>query len=153
VAEIKSRKKTIAQTADTGGAKMNNICYETRDRIADLITGILPTEERNELQKHLKQCSQCKKYRKALQKEDELLTKLFANLNAGMPVRQEKVISALNHTALPESNKIISACRRFVESWVTKGAVLAVLVVFVLVYSVITLACLSQINECIQTCT
>ena len=131
---------------------MNNICYETRDRIADLITGILPTEEITELQKHLKQCSQCKKYRETLQKEDELLIELFANLNVDMPFRKEKVISALNRTALPESNKIISACRMFVESWLTRGAVLAALVVFVLLYSVITLACLSQINECIRTC-
>ena len=131
---------------------MNNICYETRDRIADLITGILPTEELTELQKHLKQCSQCKEYRKALQKEDELMTELFANLNADMPARQEKVVSALNRTALPESNKIISACRMFVESWVTRGAVLAGLLIFVVVYSVITLACLYQINECIQIC-
>ena len=131
---------------------MNNICYKTRDRIADLITGILPKEDLTEVQMHLKQCSQCKEYHKALKQEDELLTELFSNLKADISARQDKVISALNRTALPESNKIISTCRMFVESWVTRGAVLAALVVFVVVYSIITLASLSQINECIQTC-
>ena len=62
---------------------MNQNCENFKDRIADSLSGNLEKEQEQQLLDHVKGCSECTAFEIALKDEDELLSRLFAGLQAG----------------------------------------------------------------------
>ena len=120
-----------------------------KDCIADLVCGIMPEEQKSVLEKHLTGCSECKDYLFALQDEDKLLNKMFAKINHRLPNLQNKIIAALNCNRAGILGNTVTAYRMFAAETFTKFAVVAI-IVSAMVYFVVTLSWISQIQECIQ---
>lgn len=131
---------------------MNNKCDKMKDQVTDLITGILPETEMHKLEEHLSECSACRDYARALQKEDQLLTGLFAKFDANITSQENEVIRAINLLVASSRTNIISVAGTIMKSSVTRLATTAAVIVCVALYFIITLIWISQINECIQRC-
>lgn len=131
---------------------MNDKCDKMKDQITDLVTGILPETEMRTLEQHLSECPACRDYARALQKEDRLLTGLFAEFNANMAGQENEVINAINLLGASSRVNIISVGRMIMKSSITRLATTAAVIVFVVLYFTITLIWISQIRECIQGC-
>lgn len=129
---------------------MDTNCDIMRDRIADLISGILPETQIHTLQQHLSKCSACRDYAHQLQKEDKLLTGLFADFDAGIRGRQDKVIKAINRFDASGKTNIVSPGRTIVRGFFTRHAAAVAVIIIVAVYFIVTLSWISEINECIR---
>ena len=131
---------------------MNSNCDKMKDQIADLITGILPKTETDTLQQHLSECSACRDYARALRKEDELLTGLFAKFDASMAGWEDEAINTINDLDASGQTNIIAVGRTIMRSLLAKHAAAAAVIVVAALYFIITLAWISQINDCIRLC-
>jgi len=129
---------------------MNSDCDKMKDQIADLVTGTLPADRVRTVRQHLSECSSCKEYALRLQKEDQLLSGLFAKFDANMANLEEETINAINRFEPSGQAAIITVGRMIMKNLLIKHAAVAVLIVFVTLYFVITLSWISQINECIR---
>lgn len=129
---------------------MSSNCDEMRDQIADFITGILPEKEARALQQHLSDCSACKDYAQTLEKEEQLLTGFFAKFDATMTSREDEAISVINGFDTSGQASVIPAGKTILRSFLIRHAAVAVVIVLVALYFVITLSWISQINECIR---
>jgi len=121
-----------------------------RERIAGLISGVLPEAEMQALEQHLKECSACRGYADALQKEDELLSGLFGRFDSGMRGREDEVINALSRVGASGRRDIISAGRTIIGSLLSKHAAAAAVIIVVTLYFIITFTWVSQINAVIR---
>ncbi len=131
---------------------MNNNCDKTKDQIAELILGVLPESQIQRLQQHISECSSCRAYAEALQKEEQLVSGLFSDFDADMTGREDSIINAVNHLGTTGQTSVISAGSALIKSSLTKCAAAAAAIIFVTVYSILTLTWIWQINECIQYC-
>jgi hypothetical protein len=77
---------------------MKSECQNNKEKIADLISGILPDSEVEILQQHLNECKVCSEYANVLEKEDKQLSSLFAAIDSDMQTRQNKVLNAINNS-------------------------------------------------------
>ena len=132
---------------------MNNNCDENKDRIAEMILGILPESKTQTLQQHISECSTCRIYAEAMRKEEHLVSGLFAGFDADMIGRADKVVNALSRLNTAGQINVFSIGRALMKSSLTRRtAAAAAVIVFVTVYSALTLAWIWQINECIHYC-
>lgn len=129
---------------------MNGDCDKMKDRVADLMSGILPESQTHELRQHLGKCSACKGYAKALQEEDQLLAGLFAKLDASMKGREDEIINTISRLDKSGQSNIISVWRMTVKTLLAKHAAAAAVIAAVTAYFIITLTWISQINEVIR---
>jgi len=111
---------------------MNSICRTTQDQIADLVTGVLPEAQVQELEQHLSECQACRDYARVLKEEDVLLSKLFTVNDADMANRQERVLKAIDRVNQSKQTETLSIWRIIVKSPITKLAAVAALVVAII---------------------
>ncbi len=119
---------------------MRNDCPSFQERIADLVTGILPERERRELEEHLASCADCRAYLQGLKQEDALLTEHFAGIDEDMVDRQERMLQGVRCYHLNEKRKRISIWRKIMRSPFSKLATAAA----VLVIAAVTLVVLDR---------
>jgi len=131
---------------------MNSDCGEIKDKVADLISGVLAEAEIKTVQDHVSQCSSCAEYMRALQAEDELLAGLFAGFDANMRGWQDDVISTLSETGTFGRRETVSVGRALVRNLVARHAAAAAVMIVVTLYFIITITWIWQINECIRHC-
>jgi anti-sigma factor RsiW len=129
---------------------MNNECEKMRDRIADLVTGILPETEAQAVSRHVGKCPSCRAYGQALQEEDRLLSSLIAGFGAEMVRREQEAIDAVRRLETGARNRRISPLRMQLKSALVKHAAAAVVVVVVGLYFVITFSWVTQITALIR---
>ena len=112
---------------------MISCCDKIRDKIADLVTGILPEPQLHAVEQHLSECSACRDYARSLKKEDMLLTELFAKIDTNMTSQQERVLKAIEHSGASKQTDILSIGRIIMKSRITKLAAAAVIIIVTLV--------------------
>jgi len=108
---------------------MNSVCQTMKDQIADLVTGILPEAQVQELQRHLSECQACRDYARALEDEDVLLSKFFEEENADMEHRQERVLEAIDRSCQSGQTETLSVWKIIIKSPITKLAVAAIMTI------------------------
>jgi len=128
---------------------MNRDCEIIRDRVAALIAGELPADEKRQVQQHLDLCSDCRAYAGALEEQERMLTDFFAAIDCNMDSRQVGVIEALGRIEALEKGSFLSPWN-VMESVLARHGLAAAVMVVVVIYFVITLTWISQINECIR---
>ena len=129
---------------------MNSDCQNMRDRIADLITGILPETEAQEVSQHVGKCPSCREYGQALQEEDRLLGSFIAGFCADMGRREQEAIDAVRQLDSGARSSRLSPLRMQLKSALIKHAAAAVVVVVVGLYFVITYSWVTQITALIR---
>jgi len=125
---------------------MNSECDSMRDRIADLISGVLPETEAEPVAEHIGKCRGCGAYAEALQQEDLLLDGFVGSFGEEMSRREEKAIEALSRFETQSR----SGVRMHLRSVLTKHAAAAVVVVVVGLYFAITFSWVTQITALIR---
>lgn len=128
---------------------MNSDCDKIRDGIEELVNGALSEAETNAVRQHLRECSGCSQYAKALEEEEQRLASYFALFESNMSSMEDEVIDALERTEVSGREKVPSVGRDVIIPVVAKHALAAAVIVVVTVYFVITFTWISQINECI----
>ena len=128
---------------------MKSNCDKMKDRIADFITGILPEQETQTFRQHLNECSACSDYARRLQEEEQLLTGFFAKFDENMTELEDEAINAISRLDAAGRNAAISVGKKIFKDLLVKHAAVAVVIAFVALYFIITLAWISEINECI----
>jgi len=107
---------------------MSNDCHRFRDRIADLVTGVLPEPDCRELQEHLSRCADCRDYMQALKQEDVSLIEYFAGIDEDMAHRQERALQMIECSHAKETNNI-PIWRKIMKSHYSKLATAAAILV------------------------
>jgi len=107
---------------------MNSDCEKIRNRITDLVSGILSESQVQTVEQHLDECAGCRDYARALKQEDGLLTDFFAKIETNMTERQERVVQAINRSGVSEQSDKLSIGRIIMKSPITKLAAAAVIV-------------------------
>lgn len=115
---------------------MESGCDKMKDRIADLVTGVLPKEEAEILEQHLRQCPACNSYAQALRKEDLLLTELFRDVDADMESRQQRVLKAVGNSYASKQSDTISIWRKVMKSKIAKISTIAAIIVVAIALSI-----------------
>ena len=128
---------------------MKSNCDKMRDRIADFITGILPEQETQTFRQHMNECSACSNYARRLQEEEQLLTGFFAKFDENMTELEYEAINAVNRFDTAGRTAGFSVGKKILKDLVIKHAAVAVVIAFAALYFIITLAWISEINECI----
>jgi predicted anti-sigma-YlaC factor YlaD len=129
---------------------MNRECDKVKERISDLITGILSEAQQSAVQRHIDECSQCRRYAESLGAEDRMLTGLVAQLETDMTGREEQVINRINSVNRTSVMGPIWAAGSVLRASLTKRAAAAAVILVVALYFVITLTWISQIQEYIR---
>lgn len=129
---------------------MDSNCDMMRERIADLVTGILSEAQIQTVRQHLSECSACREYADALEREDQLLAGLFGEYDGSMKGWEDAVIDTVSCVGTSGQGSIISAGGAIVRSLFSKHAAAAAVIVVVTLYFIITLSWVSQINEVIR---
>ncbi|MHC4388222.1 MAG: anti-sigma factor family protein [Planctomycetota bacterium] len=129
---------------------MKSDCDKMKDRIADLITGILPEQETQALQQHFSECSACRNYAESLEQEEQLLARFFGAFSTDMTTLEGKAIDAIERFEWPRRTGVVSVGEMIMKNFLMKYAAAAVLIAVVALYFIITLTYISQINECIR---
>jgi len=108
---------------------MSDDCEKMRDQILDLSTRLLSQLEVDALDQHLSQCPACRDYARALRDEDKLLTELFAEIDTDMPIRQQRVLEAIDSSCPSKQTESISTWPAVIKSPIAKLAVAAVMII------------------------
>ncbi len=106
---------------------MNSDCERMKDRIADLVTGILSEAHIQEVEQHLSECNACRDYAQALKNEDALLTKYAADMDTDMTSRQERLLQAVDRSCQSRRIRTFSIRRTIMKSPITRIAAAAVI--------------------------
>jgi len=128
---------------------MNNKCQKIRDAITELVIGILPEARKQTVQHHLSECSACRDYAEKLKKQEQLLNGLFANFDSTIKGGQEQLINAIGRIEKSGSNSIFTVGKDILKGSIARSAFTAAAIIVMVMYFVITLTWISQINECI----
>jgi outer membrane lipoprotein-sorting protein len=100
-----------------------------QEKVADYVLGILSQKEIDALEEHISGCTACSQYAHELKNENRLILKLGEKLDAGMAIRQDKVIEALNRYSPTARTKGLSIWRIIMKNPITKLAAAAVIIV------------------------
>ena len=114
---------------------MNSDCRKIRDGIADIVTGVLTEAQVHTVEQHLAECAACRDYERALKKEDVLLTRLFAEFDAGMAGRQERLLQAIDRSCPTGRVTYMTIGRTIMKSPITKLVAAAVLLLGLFILS------------------
>jgi predicted anti-sigma-YlaC factor YlaD len=129
---------------------MKSDCDKMKDRIADLVTGILPEHETQALRRHISECSGCRDYAESLEQEERLLAGFFAKFDTDMTVREDEAIDAIDRFEWPRRTGVVSVGGTIMKNFLRKYAAAAVLIAVVALYFIITLSYISEINACMR---
>jgi anti-sigma factor RsiW len=132
---------------------MNTDCKKNRERIAGLVTAILPDDQRLLLQQHLSKCHDCKRHAQMLEQEELILAGFFADFDRNITTQQDRVIEALDRIEKPQPTGAFSFLAALTDAPVAKRALAAAVIVIVALYFTITLSWISQINLTCQSAT
>ncbi|MHC4085176.1 MAG: zf-HC2 domain-containing protein [Planctomycetota bacterium] len=108
---------------------MNSECDNIKEKIADLVSGMLSESQVQTVEQHLDECADCREYARALKHEDGLLTEFFTKIDTNMTERQERVVKAINRSYVSEQSDNITIWRIIMKSRITKLAAAAVIIV------------------------
>ena len=111
---------------------MDNRCENIQNRLADDILGILGADDCGDVNKHVNQCPNCRRYKQALEEENRVLMEFGENVKETMKARQDKVIHALNNASQMTYKQKLPLWRIIMKNNKTKFAA-AVLLIAVLV--------------------
>lgn len=126
---------------------MNSDCDRIRDGIEELVNGTLSEAETNAVWQHLRECSGCSQYARALEEEEQRLASYFADFESNMSSMEDEVIGALDRAEVSGREKVFSVGRGIIAPVVAKHGMAAAVIIVVTVYFVITFTWISQINE------
>ncbi|MBN2589782.1 MAG: redoxin domain-containing protein [Sedimentisphaerales bacterium] len=87
---------------------MNSECQKYKDKIIDLVSGLLEESEIESLQQHLEICPECNEYANALKSEDVLLSNFFTQVDSDMHNREHKILDTINTPEQKETVKFKS---------------------------------------------
>lgn len=116
---------------------MNSDCHRFRDRIADLVTGVLPEPDSRELQEHLSVCAPCRDHLHVLKREDASLTKHFARIDEGMANRQERALQMIECFSMNKRANSASIWRRIMRNRYHQLAAAAAIVLLAVVSAIV----------------
>lgn len=119
---------------------MKDNCQDFRDRIADLVSGILPEADQRRIEEHVASCPSCRAYLQALRQEDDRLTEHFAGIEEDLVQRQEHAFRKMQGVHPNEKRKRIAIWREIMRSPFSKLATAAAVVVV----AAVTLVVLDQ---------
>jgi hypothetical protein len=109
---------------------MNSDCQSVRDKIADVVSGLLSVSEIQGLREHLDSCEDCRTYMQSLQEEEIALTDYFVRLDDQNAGRQQRVLQALETSQAHKKVTIVSLWRTIMANRYSRfGAVAAVLAI------------------------
>ena len=108
---------------------MNSECDNIKEKIADLVSGMLSESQVQTVEQHLEECGGCQEYARALKHEDVLLTKFFAQIETDMTYREGHVLKAINRSGMSEQSDKLSIGRTIMKSPIAKLAAAAVIIV------------------------
>ncbi|MHC4240598.1 MAG: anti-sigma factor family protein [Planctomycetota bacterium] len=129
---------------------MSSDCEKMRDRIADLVTEILPETEAQVVARHVGECPACREYAEALQEEDRLLDSFVAGFGGEMGRREQEAIEAVSRFETWGRSRGIRSVGAQIKGVLTKHAAAAVVVVAVGLYFAITFSWVTQITALIR---
>ena len=112
---------------------MNSDCREIRDRIADIVTGV--QTQVHTVEQHMAECAACRDYERALKTEDAMLTRLFAEVDADMAGRQERLLQAIDRSCPTGKANYLIIGRAIMKSPITKLVAAAVLLLGLFILS------------------
>ncbi|MHC4545441.1 MAG: LamG-like jellyroll fold domain-containing protein [Planctomycetota bacterium] len=112
---------------------MNSECDNIKEKIADLVSGMLSESQVQTVEQHLKECTGCREYARALKHEDVLLTKFFAQIETDMTERQEQVVQAIDHSYVSEQSDTNAIWSTIMKNPLPKLAAAAVIIVATLI--------------------
>ncbi len=112
---------------------MNSECDNIKEKIADLVSGMLSESQVQTVEQHLEECAGCREYARALKHEDVLLTKFFAQIETDMTERQEQVVKAIDHSYISEQSETIAIWSTIMKNPLPKLAAAAVIIVATLI--------------------
>ena len=115
---------------------MDSHCEKIQEQLADYILGILDAGNREKVNDHVNQCSQCRQYKQSLEDENRGLKQYGENIKARMDVRQEKAIEALNVQTEISNNSNLSLWRTIMGSRKLKLTAAAIILIAVTIISV-----------------
>jgi predicted anti-sigma-YlaC factor YlaD len=107
---------------------MNSECDNIKEKIADLVSGMLSEPQVQTVEQHLDECAGCREYARALKHEDGLLTEFFTMIDTNMTERQERVVKAINRSYVSEQSDNIAIWRIIMKSRITKLAAAAAII-------------------------
>ena len=108
---------------------MRDDCQSFRDQAADLVSGVLPEQDRHELDKHLTSCADCRAYLQVLRQEDTWLTEHFAGIERDMVERQEQAVQKIEGVHPNEKRNPVPTWRVLMRSPFSKLATAAAVMV------------------------
>ena len=108
---------------------MDNICQSIQEQVPELITGTLPAERAEELQRHIDACPACSRYLQALQGDDKLLGDFAEAMQPSVSRLENNVLDALNRQALEKPPVAASIWSVIFKGPVIRCAAAAVLLV------------------------
>jgi len=112
---------------------MNSECDNIKEKIADLVSGMLSESQLQTVEQHLEECAGCREYARALKHEDVLLTKFFAQIETDMTERQEQVVQVIDRSYASEQSDTIAKWSTIMKNPLTKLAAAAVIIVATLI--------------------
>ena len=127
-------------------------CEDFKELIADYVGGNLSQSKKDNMQRHIDHCAVCRDYAEALQREDSLLSGLFAGFDGAMVEQEDEIIRALSFITEPKFGGVIYTLRAALERPLVKFACAAVVVSCFAVFFVMSLKSIREIHQCIQLC-
>ncbi|HUW81686.1 MAG TPA: hypothetical protein VMZ31_02675 [Phycisphaerae bacterium] len=112
---------------------MNAACRPMLDKMADLVSGLLSTDDRDAVRGHTNQCASCRNYLNALEREDQRLGEFLGQVDAEMSRAADDAVVAVRSAWASGAIKPIPWWRMVMESrtvkLATSGAIAATLIV------------------------
>ena len=131
---------------------MNTKCDEIKDKIAELIAGILSETEKDTVLEHISVCSECSGYAEALKDEEFSLTGLFERYSEDLDRQQEEVINAINFLGAGTKNKVMSVVQGAFDSRAVRFAAAAAVIVFLAVNYIRAMSWVYELKQCMDIC-
>ena len=104
---------------------MNPLCKRARDLIADKFAGILTSDQKEQIEKHLSVCPVCQAFSDDLKAEHQQLTQLVARLDYDMTKRKQRF---LHKRCRCQESKPLSIRRTIMKTHWTKCASVAAVI-------------------------
>ncbi len=86
---------------------MNRRCEEYKSALPDLLSGLLPQGQADELMRHVRECPNCRAYFEALQDDDRLLTGYVAAAQPAITAVEDEVVRSLERHTRPAAGRAL----------------------------------------------
>lgn len=109
---------------------MEKDCQNFQERIPELLTGDISSEEVAELQRHLNDCELCRKYLMALEADDKKLRKFAETMQPVVTHLENRVTDALDSYVTAKAASTESKWKKVFLNKTVRSAAAAVLLIF-----------------------